>query len=172
MDQEVEAALHLGVSFEVLSVALEAAADEPLEIALACDSGRLAGRATLARLPDDGHSLLAAQLDADLAAADAEDGGGQQFRLSGRIDVYAQASESRVVLKCKLAGAQANEDQVKDMLGGYLVAAVNAARAAGKLIADDQPSIISRILFTGRAYWVGCSMLAAAMMALAVLSHF
>ena len=165
-----EATLNLGISFEVLAVAVEAAAAAALPLELASAAGRLAGKAKLARLPDDGQSLLAAQLDANLAAAG--DSGGEEGRLSGRIDIYAKIAESRVVLRCSLKGAQASDDQIKDMLGGYLVAAVNAARASGRLIVDDQPSIISRILFTGRAYWAGCSLLAVLLVTLAVLSHF
>ena len=165
MDREIT--LQLGISFEVLAVAIEAAMAEALPLELAGASAPLVGKASLARLPDDGHSLLAAQLEANLASA-----AGEECRLSGRIDVYAKIAESQVTLRCSLPDAQAGDDQIKDMLGGYLVAAVTAARASGKLIVDDQPSIISRILFTGRAYWAGCSLLAALLVTMAVLSHF
>ena len=168
MEQEVS--LDLGISFEVLAVVIDVATDAPLAVQLANSEGQLTGEAKLARLPSDDSSLLAAQLDVAFASGGESEAG--EVRMSGRIDVYAQLATSRLAVKYSLQGAQASDDQVKDMIGNYLVAALNSARASGKLISEDRPTIIARILYTGRAYWIGCSLLVALMMILAVFSYF
>ena len=167
---EQELTLELAISFEVLSVAIDVAADAPLAVQLANSEGQLAGEAKLVRLPADGSSLLAVQLDVAFTSGSDPEAG--EVRMSGRIDVYAQLATSRLVVKYSLQGVQASDDQIKDMIGNYLVAALNSARASGKLISEDRPTIIARILYTGRAYWIGCSLLVALMMTLAVFSYF